>query len=72
MAELSESNSLKSEPTCFIAIIDGASCGDIETERILPTSSRDGTIVLTRTTMPTQARITGIARVRMSRGIRGR
>ncbi len=59
IAELSESNSWKSLPICFIAIIDGACCGAIDTECICPTVSSCGTMTLRMAMTTTQPTISG-------------
>lgn len=68
MAELFESNSPKTRPTRFIAIIEGADSGVIDTDRILPTSSSWGTTTLRTAMIAIQPRMIGTASVRMIRG----
>ena len=65
MAELSESDSSNTLPDRIMAITDGASLGDIDTARSLPTSSNCGTTEFRTTMRPIQARMIGTANRRI-------
>ena len=67
MPELSDLPSSKTSPMRFIAIIDGAASGLIDTACICPTSSSCGTLTLRKAIKAIQARIIGTARVRIIR-----
>ena len=71
MAELSELYSWNTSPTRFIAIIDGAESGLIETARICPTVSSCGTTTFKTAMIPIQMRMIGTASTRIIRGMNG-
>ncbi len=70
MAELFDLNSSNTLPTRFIAIIDGALSGLIDTDRSFPTSSSWGTIAFSTTMIAIQPRMIGTASTRMVRGMK--
>lgn len=71
MAALSESDSLKTLPIRFIACIDGASSGVIDTEWSCPTFSSEGTARVTRTVIASHPKMMGIENRRMVRAMNG-
>ena len=67
MARLSESNWSNCFPSRFIAMSEGASCGDSETALCSLTISNGGTTMLVTTVSANQNRMMGTVHTRMAR-----